>query len=334
MPSICRRALVVAACAAFAASIAAGEAPRGTRNVVFGLIAPQSQQQSKEAWTPFAERLGAAIGATVELRAYSGQADLASAFRRGEIDLGWMGNGPALEVVESGAGSVFAQGVTKDGSFGYKSILVVPSTSTLTSLADVLAQSRKLRFGDGDPKSTSGHLVPSYYAFQKNGVENIGAIFKTVSTGNQQKNLTMAAKSEVDVATSNNEELRFFTRDFPELAKQVRVIWESPMIPQSPLLWKSTLASELRRKVLAFTNGFGKNAEETGIVERIGYSRFRQSSNGQLIMIADLEMFKARQAINNDASLSADERARRIDEVIRRASRLDLMLKLSSVSMK
>lgn len=43
-------------------------------------------------------------------------------------------------------------------------------------------------------------------------------------------------------------------------------------------------------------------------------------------------MFKARQAINNDPTLSPQERARRIDEVIRRGSRLDLLLKLTAAS--
>lgn len=335
MPAFSRRHVLWSLLALCASRSDAKDAPRESRTLVFGLIAPRNAQQNKDNWTPLVERLGAAVAMPVELRVFAAQGDLVSSFSKGEIDLGWMGNVPAMEVVEAGVGSVFAQGVTKTSGGGYHSVLIVHRASTLQNLGDVLRQAKQLRFGDGDPKSTSGHLVPSYYAFQKNGVENVHKAFKSVSNNSHQKNLTLVAKGEVDVATTNNEEFGFFAKDFPDLHKDVRVIWESPLIPQSPLLWKNTLPAELRRRILAFTSGFGKNEEELRILERAnGLSALRQSTNRQLVAIADLEMFKARQAIINDASLSAGERARRIDEVIRRGSRLDLLLKLSSASIR
>lgn len=333
MPALSRRQLMACGCALWS-QVCMAQAGAARAPLVLGLITPRAAEQIKDNWRPFAERLGSHLNTAVELRTFGEPGELVAAFRRGEIDLAWMGNVPALDVVESGAGAVFAQGVTKEGSVGYNSILVVPSTSTLRSLNDVLQHAKTLRFGDGDLKSTSGHLVPYYFAFQKNGINDTGALFKSVSNASHQKNLTMAAKGEVDVATANNEELMFFGRDAPELARRLRVIWESPLIPQSPLLWKSSLPLELRRKILLFTVGFGgKDAEQRRILSDLNnLSGFRQSNNRQLVSVADIEMFKARQAINNDTSLSADERVRRIDEVIRRGSRLDLLLKLSSAS--
>lgn len=270
----------------------------------------------------------------MELRTFSEQSDLVKAFRNNEIDLSWMGNGPALEIAESGAGMVFAQMVTKDGKFGFNSILIVPRDSKIRDLSDALKSARNLRFTDGDLKSASGHLVPAYFAFQKNGVDDPKAIFKLVRHGSHQSNLAAIAKGEFDVGTANNDELALFARDYPELAKQVRVIWESPLIPQSPLLWKAALPVDVRRRIMTFTVNFGRNsAEERRILEQLNnLSAFRQSSNRQLVTIADLEMFKARQAINDDTALSVDERARRIEDIIRRGSKLDLLLKLSSVS--
>ena len=315
-----------------ARAIAQEPAASSARAFTFGLITPRAAEQTRDSWRPFVERLGASLKVPIELRVFAEQGELVSAFRQGEIDLAWMGNAPALDVVESGAGAVYAQMVTKDGSFGYNSVLVVPRASTLRSLNDVLARARELRFGDGDLKSTSGHLVPTYFAFQKNGIDDARTLFKSVSNASHQRNLTMASRGEVDVATANTEELRFFEHDFPAMARQIRVIWESPLIPQSPLLWRTSLPAEMRRKVLQFTIGFGgKDAEQRRILEQVNsLSGFRQSNNRQLVAVADIEMFKARQAINNDKSLSAQERARRIDEVIRRGSRLDLLLKLSA----
>jgi len=333
MPAFSRRHLLACGLALGASRLA--HAAPAQSDIVFGVITPRAAEQMKESWRPFIERLSQALKLEVELRAFAESAELVASFRRGEIDLAWMGNAPALDVVESGVGAVFAQGITMDGSVGYNSVLVVPDTSSQRSLNDVIAHAKTLRFGDGDLKSTSGHLVPYYFAFQKNGINDVHALFKSVSNASHQKNLTMVAKGEVDVATANNEELQFFAHDAPALAQRVKVIWESPLIPQSPLLWRVSLPLELRRRVQAFVVNFGRDPAEKQVLRQLNnLSGFRQSNNRQLVSVADIEMFRARQAINNDESLAPQERSKRIQEVIQRGSHLDLLLKLSSASVR
>lgn len=322
--------LLGACCGVLPAHAAPGAGEQGT--LVFGVIAVRAVEQTRANWSPFVKRMGQSLGQNMDLRVYEGQAQLVKAFVAGEVDLGWMGNAPALEVVESGAGSVFAQMVTKEGSFGYKSVLVVnQSAAKLNSLSDVLAQAQNLHFSDGEAKSTSGLLVPLYFAFQKSGINDVKAVFKQVTSGTHQQNMKKVAQGEADVATANTEEVAFFIRDFPELGPKLKVVWESPLIPQSPLVWRNALSAESKRRIRNFVVNFGSGgADEKQILEGVNsLSRFRPSSNLQLVPIADLEMFKARQAINNDKQLTAAERAQRIDEVIRRGSRIELRLKLS-----
>jgi phosphonate transport system substrate-binding protein len=321
----------VAACMSSTASVAlAAKASK----LVFGVISPRAVEQTRNNWWPFVRRLGLAVGQPVDLVVYEGQEQLVTAFKANQVDVGWMGNVPALDVVESGAGSVFAQMVTKDGSSGYRSqIIVNRQASGLGSLDDVLASSRRLRFSDGDPKSTSGFLVPLYFAFQKRGISDVGAVFSHYEAGNHQSNLKRVATGAVDVATCNNEELEFFAKDFPDLSNRIKVVWESPVIPQSPLVWRVGLSLPLKKRIKDFVLEFGGNsAEERDILAQVnGLSRFRESSNRQLVPIADLEMFKARQAINNDPALGAEERTRQVQAVIARGSRLELRLKLLSL---
>jgi len=334
MSKLTRRKLLLVASAcvsvrAFAQSRAAN------RPLVFGLITPRAAEQTRKNWLPFVERLSAALQQPVELQLFTDAKELVSRFAHSTVDIAWMGNSAALDAVLTGNASVFAQMITKEGSAGYQSNLVVPARSPLKTVQDAIKGGKSLRFGDGDLKSTSGHAVPAYFAFQKNGVDNVATVFQTVTHYSHQKNLTLVANEELDIATANNEELAFFTRDFPALAKKVRVIWESPLIPQSPLVWRSNLPVDLRRRILQFVVAFGKTDDQKRILEEMNsLSGFRQSSNRQLAAIADLEMFKARQAINDDTTLPPEERTRRIDEVIRRSSRLDLMLKLSTAPLR
>ncbi len=103
------------------------------------------------------------------------------------------------------------------------------------------------------------------------------------------------------------------------------------MIPQSPLLWKVGLSDEFKQKIRKFVTGFAARdtVEKQILLTLNGLSRFRPSTNRQLVPIVDLEMFKTRQAINNDKTLSKDLRLARITEAIERGSRLELKLKLS-----
>lgn len=297
--------------------------------LVFGLISPRAPEETRANWGPFAKRLGVAAAQAMELRVYTTQGELVKAFMAKEIDIAWMGNVPALEIVENGIGEIFAQMVSQDGSVGYKSILIAHRDSPIQSLEQLLQQAKSLRFSDGDPKSTSGYLVPLYFAFHKSGINNAKSIFQSVEVGSHQQNLAKVAQGTVDIATTNNEELAFFQRDFPDLAQNVKPVWESPLIPQSPLLWKTSLSPELKKAIQKFVLGFGASSpEEKRILLAVnGLSRFRASSNRQLVPIADLEMFKARQAIHNDKTLSDSERLQRIDQAIERGSRLELRLK-------
>lgn len=296
----------------------------------FGLISPRDVEETRSNWRPLIERLSNRLGYPVSITVYQVQAPMVQDFMDGKIDIAWMGNAPALSVVEAGAGSVFAQMVDLDGHTGYKSILVVHKSSGLQTLADVLAKASTLDLGIGDNKSTSGYLVPSYYAFQKNRIDSVQQAFRRVEVGSHQENLTRVAAKQVQVGVANSQEYAFFAQDHASLAGELRVVWESPLIPQSPLLMREKLPASLKNQIRDFVLGFGKTRDEKAILRKAnGLSRFRQSSNRQLVPIADLEMFKLRQSINNDEQLTPQQREQKIRETIARGSQLELRLKLS-----
>jgi phosphonate transport system substrate-binding protein len=298
----------------------------------FGMITPRNAELMLKNWSPFLDRMATALKVPIERTAYASAGELVQDFAAGKLDFGWMGNVPALEIVEAGHGSVFAVEVVQ-GSSSYRSTLITHRDSPLRNLDDVHRTIRQLSFGDGDPKSTSGHIVPRYFAFVKRGVSEPEKAFREVKRGSHEANLLAVARREVDLATNNTSELANFKTSKPAEAGLVRVVWESPEIPTSPMVWRNSLPDALKHKMVAFTQGFGKNQGELDILWNINkLTAWRKSSNRQLVTVADVEMFNARQRIINDGTLTAEDRLRRVDEVTRRGSRLELMLKTSSQS--
>ena len=296
--------------------------------LVFGLITPRDADKVLAAWNPFLQRLARHIGRQIRAWPARNGSEMVDAFRQGKVDLAWVGNAPALEIVESGTGEVFAQMVTADGRTGYQSILVTHKDSPLQTLEQAQQADRKLVFGDGELKSTSGHLVPLYYAFVKRGINDPRSLYREVRHSSHRANLTMAARREVDFATANNVELNLFAAEQPALAKALRVIWRSPDIPQSPLVWRLSLPASLRQRIQEAVVNFGQDAAERAILRGVNeLAGFRKSRNRQLVTVADIEMFAAWQHVNNSSTLSPAEKLERIAQISQRASRLELRLK-------
>jgi len=296
--------------------------------VTISLISPRGVERTREDWTPFLDDLSRSLKMPVTLRVGQTQKDVATDMIEHRADIAWLGNSPALEVVEAGAGEVFAAMVRIDGSTGYRSVIITHAKSTLTSVSDLLDASRQLTFAAGDPKSTSGYVVPNYYVFARNKTQP-EQVFRKIIPGNHQENALRVARGEADAGTCNDSELAVIRQRYPQDAANLRILWQSNEIPESPMLWQRTMNATLKAKLQRFFTEYGANsAQEQVNLKRInGLKRFRASSNRQLLAIADIEMFNARTQIDRDLKLSLDERGARHQDVVKRAVRLETALR-------
>ena len=222
----------------------------------FGIISTESSQNLKQLWDPFLADMEKATGFKVKAFFASDYAGIIEGMRFKKVDLCWIGNKGAIQMVDRSDGSVFAQTTAADGTDGYYSLLVVNKESPLKSVDDVLKNAAGLRFSNGDPNSTSGFLVPGYYVFAKNNVDP-KKIFKNVVAANHESNALAVANRQVDVETCNNEAIGRLEIAHPEKAAQIREIWRSPLIPSDPLVWRNSLPESTKKKIADFIFGYG-----------------------------------------------------------------------------
>lgn len=136
----------------------------------FGIISTESQQNLKPQWEPFLKDMETKLGIKVNAFFAPDYAGIIQGMRFNKVDIAWYGNLSAMEAVDRANGQVFAQTVAADGSPGYWSVLIVNKDSPINNLNDMIAKRKDLTFGNGDPNSTSGFLVPGYYVFAKNNI--------------------------------------------------------------------------------------------------------------------------------------------------------------------
>ncbi len=307
--------------AALAFGLAAANAH--AQEINFGVIATDSASTQRERWEPFFRDMEKKTGLTIKSFYAPDYAGVIEAMRFNKVQVAWYGNKAAMEAVDRSNGEVFAQVMYADGTFGYHGLLIAHKDSPYNTLEDVLKNGKSINFSIGDPNSTSGFLVPSFYVFAKNGVDHRSA-FKTVRNASHGANLQAVLAKQVDVATNNTEDLFKLEATKPELAAQVKVLWKSPLIPSDPFVWRKDLDPAVKAKLKNFVLGYAKtDPQEKAILKVIyNYGGFRDSNNDQLIPIRQLELFRDRAKLAGDDKATADEKAKGLAEIDRKLAAL------------
>ena len=286
------------------------------KEINFGIISTESSQNLKSDWQPILDAMSKKTGMKVNAFFASDYAGVIEGMRFNKVQVAWFGNKSAMEAVDRASGEVFAQMVNADGSKGYYSHLIVNKDSSLKSLSDVLAQGKNLSFGNGDPNSTSGFLVPSYYVFAENKIDP-KTFFKTTRGANHESNAMAVANKQVDVATNNSENLEKLKEHQPDKFNNIRVIWTSPLIPLDPLVMRKDLPETTKAKVRDFfyTYGQGGQDEKDALMKLSKLSGFKASTNNQLTPIRQLELFKSRNKVEADAGMAADTKQVKLAQI-------------------
>jgi phosphonate transport system substrate-binding protein len=332
------RALGLCAAATFAATASASA--QQMTEVNFGIISTESTQNLKTVWEPFLADMEKKIGMKVNAFFAPDYAGVIQAQRFKKVDLAWYGNKAAIEAVDRADGEVFVQSVAANGDPGYWSLLLVNKDHELAQMEPAKSQGgganfdpttykgcepcmkmffdkmSTYTFGNGDPNSTSGFLVPGYYIFSQKNLDPKQA-FKRMVTANHETNALAAANKQVDVSTNNTENLARMKLNFPEKYNEVRAIWISPLIASDPIVWRKDLPADAKAKLKNFflTYGTGATAEpEKKILAGLQWAPFKESSNKQLIPFRQLDLAAQKTKIEG-STMSAAEKAKDIAEI-------------------
>ncbi|MBH9379430.1 phosphonate ABC transporter substrate-binding protein [Pseudomonas aeruginosa] len=312
---------VLAASALLAGSLA-GMAHADQPVINFGIISTESSQNLKSIWEPFLKDMSQQTGYQVKAFFAPDYAGIIQGMRFDKVDIAWYGNKAAMEAVDRAHGEIFAQTVAASGAPGYWSLLIANKDSKIDSVEDMLANAKSLTFGNGDPNSTSGYLVPGYYVFAKNNVDPVKAFKRTLNSSHEVNALAVANK-QVDVATFNTEGMERLELTQPEKARQLKVIWKSPLIPGDPLVWRNNLSDEQKNKLRDFFFKYGANAEQKKVLADLQWSKFQPSDDAQLLPIRQLELFKQRTDVANNANLGAEEKAAKLKALDEELAKLE-----------
>jgi phosphonate transport system substrate-binding protein len=318
MNKVCRIAVVLITLILSSAAVVS--AAEDLKEITIGVIPTESSASAMKGFEPFRADMEKAVGIPVKLFIAPDYAGVIEAMRFNKVQIAWFGNKSAIEAVNRASGEVFVQTVDVNGNPGYWSLIVVHKDSPYQNIDEIIRDGKKLTFGNGDPNSTSGYLIPTYYIWGQRGIDP-AKHFKLVRNANHETNLMAVANKQVDFATNNTENWDKFSQAHPDQVKNVRAIWKSPLIPSDPMVWRKDLPKEWKSKIKGFFLAYGRiganKEQELAVLKGMssGWAPFQDSSNHQLLPIMEINYAKDKMKLQGSDSMAAAEKTKKMAEI-------------------
>ena len=257
----------------------------------FSVQPAEGADLATQHWTPLINDLNRKTGLKVKLYLSPNYTVLVQAMQHNQTQIAWFSALPAVEATNRAGAEVFARTVDEQGRTTYTSVILARKGAGLT-VDKLMKCDKTLNFGIGDAKSTSGTLAPKTFLFDPKNVTP-EQCFKQVRSANHQANMLAVANGLVDAATNNSTGLNFYRTGTPEAQAafaKTEVIWESPTLPESAMLYRQDLDPAVKEKLRQFFLTYGTAPGPEGDKERenlklLKYSKFEAADDSYLAPI-------------------------------------------------
>lgn len=216
-----------------------------------GVSSAENEAGALARWEPVAKYLTDTLGVPTKTYRVADYAGLVEAMRGDQIEFSRFG--PAVyslgrRVMGDKLKPIFRD-VDNSGVEGYYSVVIVKADSTIKTLADLKGKA----FLFADPNSTSGYAFPQFF-MKKQGFDPATHFSATVFSGSHENSVIGVVKGQYEAAATywTNEESGMVQRlegrgMVPK--GSTRIIWTSPLIPNSPFCARANLPEGLQDAV-------------------------------------------------------------------------------------
>ena len=223
--------------------------------VSIGATTVENQAATISRFQPLADYFKEKLGVEMRVQSASDYAAVVQALTAGHIQLARLGGSSyaAGWIDSSGGVEPLVVPAELDGTLGYHSVLIVRSDSPYQSLDDLKGKS----LAWADPNSTSGFLVP-IVSLRAVGIEPANHFGQTVFSGGHEQSVIGVLNGTLDSAFTwtskgdNTGQLRMMMDRGMLKREDLRVVWESPLIPNPLYAIPSNLPEDMKRDISEF----------------------------------------------------------------------------------
>lgn len=229
------------------------------QSLVFGISPMGLNKDALDVSDPLQKWLSHEMAQEVVVRMYASIYDLVKAIQDREVHFAFINPfGYLLAAQQSDIQVLLMRGDAQHRVDLYHSCLVVPSTSPLHKLEDLLSYPGQYEVIFTSPTSTSGHLLPRLVLGQHNVQAEV--YFKDiVFAGTHQAALEQLLLGKLALVACSCEFLEQHAAEYISAGVPYRVIWRSKGIPHGPIACQRSLPEPYKQ---AFANALRRMREK------------------------------------------------------------------------
>ena len=212
-----------------------------------GLIPSEDAQSMIESSKQVLDQLQAQLGMPVKPFVATDYNGVIEALRSKKLDVAYLGPFSYVLANKVAGAEAFAVAVTrKTGKSAYHSLIISRADSPIKSLADLKGHT----FAFVDPSSASGHLFPKA-GLEQAGYKPESTFSRMIFSGSHDASILAVANRKVDAAAVADRILATAVAQGSVKQDELQVVWTSPDIPESPMVWRKDLDPALKQKLAA-----------------------------------------------------------------------------------
>ena len=244
-----RRTLLSLPLLAGASAMAQTDWRSSIKEIRFGITSAENDHDAVLRYENLAHYMQARLGVPMRIFRSTDYAGTVEALNSNHLEFAQMGPAAYALAVKVMADRIapIARSLDADGSEGYYSVVVVKTESPAQKIEDLKGKS----FAFADPNSTSGYAFPSYF-LKRQGFDPATFFSRTGFSGSHELSVIAVLNGTYDAgATFWTNERRGNVQRMTEKGMikpgVVRIIWTSPLIPNSPWVARTELPAALRK---------------------------------------------------------------------------------------
>jgi phosphonate transport system substrate-binding protein len=219
------------------------------RELRLGISSAENERDAVARQQPFQDYIQRTLGVPLRVFRATDYAGVVEALRSSNVEFARFGPA-AYALAHRVMGDrvlAYARDRDTEGGTGYYSVVFVKADSAYRSMADLRGKS----FAFADPNSASGFAFPSYF-LRRAGIEPNTHFGRTGFSGSHEQSVIAVLNGTYDAAATfwSNEQRGNIQRMIEKGMIQpgtTRIVWTSPLIPNSPWVMRGDLPEDLRR---------------------------------------------------------------------------------------
>jgi phosphonate transport system substrate-binding protein len=242
------------------------------KEIGFGVIPVETQTETTKSFDEFVAYGTKKLGVPIKLFTATEFIGINNAIVAKQIVMAWTSpSAYAGTWMDCKCVEPIVAATDKDGNLGYNSVLIVKTESPYKTIDDLKDKS----VARTEPNSQSGYLVPTV-EFAAMG-KPTNAFFKSPISGGHTQSVLGVLNGTYDAAftwTTRDDgygQIRTMIDKGMLKREQIRVIWESKLVPAPPVIVHSELPADLKAELTAFFVDMHK--ENMAVAEAVAHGK-------------------------------------------------------------